>query len=121
MNPINCQGSNQSVHMRLKHALIIVALSLSVGPSFAQAESSKNFRIVGRRRSEMPKKWSCMEGWVMDRPPYITAVKWRNMRKLLARAQQIQAWKGIAEHGVMGVIVIAITHYLSDWIHSALG
>jgi len=40
---------------------------------------------------------------------------------LLARAQQIPAWKVIAEHLVIGVSVIAITHYVGDWIHSALG
>jgi VIT1/CCC1 family predicted Fe2+/Mn2+ transporter len=39
----------------------------------------------------------------------------------LARAQQIPAWKVIAEHVVIGVSVIAITHYVGDWIHSALG
>lgn len=39
---------------------------------------------------------------------------------LLARAQQIPAWKVIAEHVVIGVSVIAITHFVGDWIHSAL-
>ena len=39
---------------------------------------------------------------------------------LLARAQQIQAWTVIAEHLVIGVSVIAITHYVGDWIHSTL-
>jgi VIT1/CCC1 family predicted Fe2+/Mn2+ transporter len=39
---------------------------------------------------------------------------------LLARAQQIPAWKVIAEHVVIGVSVIAITHYVGDWIHSTL-
>ena len=39
---------------------------------------------------------------------------------LLARAQQISAWKVIAEHLVIGVSVITITHYVGDWIHSAL-
>ena|SRR2546422_8971911 len=39
---------------------------------------------------------------------------------LLARVQQIQAWKVIAEHLVIGVSVIAITHYVGDWIHSTL-
>ena len=40
---------------------------------------------------------------------------------LLARAQQIPAWKVIVEHVVIGVSVIAITHYVGGWIHSALG
>jgi len=39
---------------------------------------------------------------------------------LLARAQQIQAWKVIAEHVVTGVSVIAITHYVGDWIRATL-
>ena len=39
---------------------------------------------------------------------------------LLARAQQIPAWKVIAEHVVIGVSVVAITHYVGGWIHSAL-
>lgn len=40
---------------------------------------------------------------------------------LLARAQQIPAWKVIAEHLAIGISVIASTHYLGDWIHSTLG
>jgi VIT1/CCC1 family predicted Fe2+/Mn2+ transporter len=39
---------------------------------------------------------------------------------LLARAQRIAAWKVIAEHLVIGVSVIAITHYLGNWIHATL-
>jgi VIT1/CCC1 family predicted Fe2+/Mn2+ transporter len=39
---------------------------------------------------------------------------------LLARAQRIAAWKVIVEHLVIGVSVIAITHYLGDWIHATL-
>jgi VIT1/CCC1 family predicted Fe2+/Mn2+ transporter len=39
---------------------------------------------------------------------------------LLARAQQIPAWKVIAEHVVIGVTVIAITHYVGDWIRATL-
>ena len=39
---------------------------------------------------------------------------------LLARAQQIPTWKVIAEHVVIGVIVIAITHYVGDWTHPTL-
>jgi VIT1/CCC1 family predicted Fe2+/Mn2+ transporter len=38
----------------------------------------------------------------------------------LARAQQISAWIVIAEHLLIGVSVIAITHYVGDWIHSTL-
>ena len=38
----------------------------------------------------------------------------------LALAQRIPAWKVIAEHVVIGVSVIAITHYLGDWIQSTL-
>jgi vacuolar iron transporter family protein len=39
---------------------------------------------------------------------------------LLARAQRIAAWKVIVEHLVIGVSVIAITHYLGDWIRATL-
>jgi VIT1/CCC1 family predicted Fe2+/Mn2+ transporter len=39
---------------------------------------------------------------------------------LLARAQQIPAWKVIAEHVVIGVSVIAITHYVGGWIRATL-
>ena len=38
----------------------------------------------------------------------------------LALAQQIPAWKVIAEHGVIGVSVIAITHFVGGWIQSTL-
>ena len=38
----------------------------------------------------------------------------------LARVQQIQAWKVIAEHVVIGVSVIVITYYVGDWIYSTL-
>ena len=38
----------------------------------------------------------------------------------LALAQQIPPWKVIAEHVVIGVSVIAITHYLGDWIQSTV-
>ena len=40
---------------------------------------------------------------------------------LLARAQQIPAWKVITEHVVIGISVIASTHYIGDWIPSELG
>jgi VIT1/CCC1 family predicted Fe2+/Mn2+ transporter len=39
---------------------------------------------------------------------------------LVARAQQIPPWKVIAEHVVIGISVIAITHYVGDWIHATL-
>ena len=39
---------------------------------------------------------------------------------LLARAQEIPAWKVIAEHLVIGVSVVAITHFVGDWIHETL-
>lgn len=38
----------------------------------------------------------------------------------LARAQQIPAWKVIAEHVAIGVVVIVITHYVGTWINSTL-
>jgi hypothetical protein len=38
----------------------------------------------------------------------------------LARARQISAWKVIAEHVVIGVSVIAITHYVGDWIRATM-
>ena len=39
---------------------------------------------------------------------------------LLARTQEIPAWKVIAEHLVIGVSVVAITHFVGDWIHETL-
>ena len=39
---------------------------------------------------------------------------------VLARAQQVPAWKVIMEHVVIGVSVIAITHYVGDWIHATV-
>jgi hypothetical protein len=38
----------------------------------------------------------------------------------LARARQIQAWKVIAEYAVIGVSVIAIMHYVGDWIRATM-
>jgi VIT1/CCC1 family predicted Fe2+/Mn2+ transporter len=38
----------------------------------------------------------------------------------LARAQQIQAWKVIAEHVLIGICVVTITHFLGDWIRENL-
>ena len=40
---------------------------------------------------------------------------------LLARGQQIPAWKVITEHVVIGISLIAATHYVGDWVHLALG
>ena len=39
----------------------------------------------------------------------------------LARAQQISPWRVIAEHVVIGISVIAITHFVGDWVHVAFG
>ncbi len=35
---------------------------------------------------------------------------------VLARAQNIAPWKVIGEHLLIGVCVVAITHYLGEWI-----
>ena len=34
----------------------------------------------------------------------------------LAQKQKIQPWKVIAEHVIIGIIVIAITHFVGQWI-----
>lgn len=39
---------------------------------------------------------------------------------VLARIQQISAWKVIAEHVAIGISVIVITYYVGDWIYSTL-
>jgi VIT1/CCC1 family predicted Fe2+/Mn2+ transporter len=39
---------------------------------------------------------------------------------VLARMQRIAAWKVIAEHLLIGLSVVAITHYLGDWIRETL-
>lgn len=35
---------------------------------------------------------------------------------VLARAQQVAPWKVIGEHVVIGLCVVAITHYLGQWV-----
>ncbi|MDR4478243.1 MAG: hypothetical protein R3B37_00630 [Nitrospira sp.] len=40
---------------------------------------------------------------------------------LLARAQQVPAWKVIGEHVVIGLCVVAITHYLGAWVQVTFG
>lgn len=35
---------------------------------------------------------------------------------LLARAQQVPPWKVIGEHVVIGLCVVASTHYLGEWV-----
>ncbi len=40
---------------------------------------------------------------------------------LLARAQRIPAWQVVGEHLAIGICVIALTHYLGDWIRVAFG
>jgi len=35
---------------------------------------------------------------------------------ILAKAQQKKPWKIILEHLLIVIIVIAITHYLGDWV-----
>lgn len=39
----------------------------------------------------------------------------------LARAQQVPPWKVIGEHVVIGLSVVAITHYLGDWVRVRFG
>ncbi|HXF92614.1 MAG TPA: hypothetical protein VNK46_07635 [Nitrospiraceae bacterium] len=39
----------------------------------------------------------------------------------LARAQRIAPWKVIGEHLLIGLCVVAITHYLGGWIRETLG
>ncbi len=40
---------------------------------------------------------------------------------VLAQAQRIAAWKVIGEHLAIGVCVIAITHYVGDWVRVTFG
>lgn len=40
---------------------------------------------------------------------------------VIAREQGATPWKIVAEHLVIAVIVIVITHYVGDWIRSAFG
>ncbi|WHZ16535.1 MAG: hypothetical protein OJF52_003385 [Nitrospira sp.] len=35
---------------------------------------------------------------------------------VLARAQRVPPWKVIGEHVVIGLCVVAITHYLGEWV-----
>ena len=39
----------------------------------------------------------------------------------LARAQRVSPWKVIGEHVVIGLCVVAITHYLGDWVRVTFG
>ncbi len=39
----------------------------------------------------------------------------------LARAQGVPPWKVIGEHVVIGLCVVAITHYLGDWVRLTFG
>ncbi len=39
----------------------------------------------------------------------------------IAREQKVKPWKVIMEHLLIALIVIGITHYVGDWIGSALG
>jgi VIT1/CCC1 family predicted Fe2+/Mn2+ transporter len=39
---------------------------------------------------------------------------------ILARAQKIAPWKVIGEHLLIGLLVVATTHALGDWIRSVL-
>ncbi len=38
----------------------------------------------------------------------------------LARSQRIAPWKVIAEHVVIAMTVVAVTHYLGDWVRETL-
>jgi VIT1/CCC1 family predicted Fe2+/Mn2+ transporter len=38
-----------------------------------------------------------------------------------ARQRQVKSWKVIAEHLLIAVLVIVITHYVGDWIRSTFG
>jgi VIT1/CCC1 family predicted Fe2+/Mn2+ transporter len=35
---------------------------------------------------------------------------------LMARGQKIKSWKAVAEHLVIALVVITLTHYTGDWI-----
>ena len=39
----------------------------------------------------------------------------------LARAQRVSPWKVIGEHVVIGLCVVAITHYLGAWVRATFG
>jgi len=38
----------------------------------------------------------------------------------IAREQKTKAWKVVAEHLIIALVVILITHYVGDWISSSL-
>lgn len=39
----------------------------------------------------------------------------------IAREQKVKPWKAITEHSVIALVVIAITHYVGDWIGLTFG
>jgi VIT1/CCC1 family predicted Fe2+/Mn2+ transporter len=39
----------------------------------------------------------------------------------LARAQRVPPWKVIGEHVVIGLSVVAMTHYLGEWVRLTFG
>lgn len=40
---------------------------------------------------------------------------------VLARAQRVPPWKVIGEHVMIGLCVVAMTHYLGDWVRLTFG
>lgn len=36
----------------------------------------------------------------------------------IAKAQKVKSWKVVVEHLVIAAVVIAITHFVGDWIHT---
>ena len=40
---------------------------------------------------------------------------------VIARGQRVAPWKIVAEHLGIALVVIAVTHYLGDWISSTFG
>ncbi len=39
----------------------------------------------------------------------------------IAKEQKVKPWKAIAEHLIIALVVIVITHYVGDWISSIFG
>ena len=39
----------------------------------------------------------------------------------LAKDQKIEKWKVVGEHLLIAIVVIVITHYLGNWVHSRFG
>ena len=39
----------------------------------------------------------------------------------IAKEQKTKPWKAVVEHLIIALVVIAITHYLGDWISSTFG